>query len=154
MGHKPTYEEFAQRVKEPEEMQRGRNTTTRIFEEFTNASTEGLGIADLDGRITFANPALGRMLGGDPNDLVGTNVRDYYLKKYLGNLEKNVLAAVDMKVPQKVEMSLVSVQGKKTEVMQSVFLIHDEQGDPHYANVITDITDRKQAEEELIRQAP
>jgi PAS domain S-box-containing protein len=52
------------------------------------------------------------------------------------------------------ELPLVSIDGKVTSAIQSIFLISNEKGEPLYlANVITDISERKKAELQLYRNA-
>jgi len=122
-----------------------------IFRKFAENSAQALGMGDIEGNITYANPTLARILGFDrPEDALGTNVRQYYTPEDLPKLEKEVLPTAIEKGYMTIEMSLVSIDGKLTPTIQSVFIIRDESGTPiHFANVITDITDRKLAEEEL-----
>lgn len=124
-----------------------------VFRKFSEASEQALGMADLEGNITYANPTLCRLLGAPrPEAICGTNVANYYLEQDLPTLQNNILPAVIEQGHQEVEMPLVSVDGKATDLIQSIFLIRDDQGNPfRIANVITDITERKRAEEELER---
>lgn len=124
-----------------------------VFRKFAEASEQALGMADLEGFITYANPILCRVLGAQrPQDICGTNVADYYLKQDLPTLQDEILPAVFEQGHQTIEIPLSSVDGKVTEVIQSIFLIRDDQGKPfRLANVITDITERKRTEEELRR---
>jgi PAS domain S-box-containing protein len=49
-----------------------------------------------------------------------------------------------------VEMPLVSVDGRVTPCIQAIFLIRDKNDDPlYFANIITDVSERKKAEEVL-----
>jgi len=122
-----------------------------IFRKFAENSAQALGMEDIEGNITYANPTLARILGFDrPEDVLGTNVRKYYTDKDLPKLENEILPAVVEHGYQTLEIPLRSIDGKLTPVIQSIFLLRDEQGEPLYlANVITDIADRKLAEEEL-----
>ncbi len=122
-----------------------------IFQKFVNASQEGLGIADLEGNITYANRALCRILDEDKIDESFTNnVRNYYLKEDLSRLENEILPSVIKLGHRTVEIPLLSRKGKLTPTIQSIFLIRDEQGEPlYFANVTTNISRLKHAEEEL-----
>jgi PAS domain S-box-containing protein len=124
-----------------------------IFRKFAEASEQALGMADLEGHITYANPTLCRVLGAQkPEDAYGTNVADYYSKEDLPTLREKIIPAVIEQGHQTVEMPLLSADGKVTPSIQSIFLIRDDQGRPfRLANVITDITERKRAEQELAR---
>ncbi len=122
-----------------------------IFRKFAEASEQGLGMADLEGNITYANPTLCRFLGQQkPEDACGTNVSDYYSETDVLRLQNEILPAVIERGHQTMELPLISIDGRFTPAIQSIFLIRDERGDPLcFANVITDITERKHAEEEL-----
>jgi len=53
-----------------------------IFRQFAQSSSQGIGMAGLDGFIFFANHRLGNMLGYEnPDDAIGTNISEYYTKK-------------------------------------------------------------------------
>jgi PAS domain S-box-containing protein len=122
-----------------------------VFRKFAQASEQALGMADLEGYITYANPTLCRVLGVQrPQDVCGTNIADYHLEQDLPMLQNEILPAVIEHGHQTLEMPLLSVDGKVTAVIQSIFLIRDDQDKPfRLANVITDITERKQAEDAL-----
>jgi PAS domain S-box-containing protein len=122
-----------------------------IFRKFAEASEQGLGMADLEGNITYANPTLCRFLGQQkPEDACGTNVGDYYSETDVPRLQNEILPAVLERGSQTVELPLRSIDGRFTPAIQSIFLIRGERGDPLcFANVITDITERKHVEQEL-----
>jgi len=121
-----------------------------IFKLFAEASKEGLGMTDLDGNITYVNSSLANILGAqNPDRLSGTNVRKYYRPEDIPKLEE-VLALVLREGHQAIEMPLVSTESKETPSIQSIFLIKDEKGKPfRLANVITDITELKKAQQQL-----
>jgi PAS domain S-box-containing protein len=118
-----------------------------IFRKFTEASGQGLGMADLEGHVIYANPTLCRFMGEErPDDPVGKHVRTYYAEEDLPMLETEILPAAFEKGQATVEIPLRSLKGEVTPTIQNVFLIRDDKGDPAYlANVITDITGRKRA---------
>ena len=120
----------------------------RIYQTFFESAHEPAGMADLEGSITYANQALCDLLGRD--DLLGTNVREYYSDDDLPTLENMVLPGVLKQGFQLTEIPLQSIDGTLHYVRQSVFRIDDEQGNPKYfANVISDITSHKMEEENL-----
>ncbi len=156
MARKPSYEELEERVKELEEKSREHGKTEEqmaLFRKFTEASGQGLGMADLEGRVIYANPTLCRLMGEEsPEDPIGKNVRTYYSEEELPILENEILPAVFKDGQKTAEISLQSLKGELTPTIQNVFLIRNDKGRPVYlANVITDITERKQAERELER---
>ena len=124
-----------------------------VFKWFSEAAGQALGMAGLDGNITYANAALCRLLGEDTQqDAVGKNVRSYYTERDAEVLEQVVLPMVMSEGQWIGELSLKSSQGRITPCIEAVFLIRDERGEPQYlANVIADISERKQMEDELAR---
>ena len=124
------------------------NSKFKIYQTFFESAHEPAGMADLEGSITYANQALCDLLGRD--DLLGTNVREYYSDDDLPTLENMVLPGVLKQGFQLTEIPLQSIDGTLHYVRQSVFRIDDEQGNPKYfANVISDITSHKMEEENL-----
>jgi PAS domain S-box-containing protein len=126
---------------------------TLIFRYFAEASGQGLGMATLDGDITYVNPTLCRLLGEEkPEDVCHKKqFALYYPHEMRERLKKEVLPAV-MSAGQWVgELGLISIQGKYTPTIENFFLIRDEAGNPLcLADVITDITERKVIEAESV----
>jgi len=156
VARKPTYEELEQRIAELEKKrtERGRaEEQMALFRRFTETSGEGLGMADLQGHVIYANPTLCRFMGEEgPEDPIGKDVRTYYSEKDLPKLENEILPAVFKKGQETAEIPLLSLKGELTPTIQNVFLIRNGQGEPVcLANVITDMTEWKRAEEELKR---
>jgi PAS domain S-box-containing protein len=151
MARKPSYEELEQRVKELESevlKLKEEDKKHKIYQKFFNTTHEPVGMANLDGHITYANQALCDLLG--KKDILGTNVREYYSDEDLPTLETQILPAVLEKGHQVVEMPLRRIDGKKNPVKQSIFRIDDDEDKPLcFANVISDITESKQAKEAL-----
>jgi len=142
----------------------GRDVTERkiaeeqlaIFKKFAEASTQGLGIADLEGRIVYCNNMLchGFLGEEEPQKAFGKHVSYYYDEKSAKKLQEQILPLV-LDIGQWTgEIPLVSVSGKVTEAIQSIFLIRNDKGEPAYfANIVTDITERKQTEQQLHQNA-
>ena len=125
-----------------------------IFQKFAEASEQGFGMADLTGDITYANPALCRLLGEkNPDEAIGKNVRRYYPEEHLKTLEEESLPTVMERGHWTGELDLLSKEGKITNAIQSIFLIRDKSEKPFcIANVITDITEHKQLDRILIHR--
>ncbi len=125
-----------------------------IFQKFAEASEQGFSMADLDGNITYVNPALCRQLGeSKPEDAIGKNVRLYYPEEHRQKLENESLPMVIEKGHWTGELDLLSIQGKITHTIQSIFLIRDKAEKPFCtANVITDITEHKKLDKALIHR--
>ncbi|MHC5076224.1 MAG: PAS domain S-box protein, partial [Planctomycetota bacterium] len=122
-----------------------------IFKKFAEASKDGFGMAELDGKITYINTTLAKIIGEKkPDDVKGKNIRRYYEPKDLPKLEEEIIPAITKQGHQTIEMPLLSKDGKTTPTIQSLFLIKDEKGQPfRLANVVTDITELKNIQQQL-----
>ncbi len=121
------------------------------FRQFADASGQGLGMATLDGQIIYINPALARILGETrPADVLGRQIAQYYADDMLTRLQNEVMPAVQQRGEWLGEMAVTSAQGRVTPTLENYFMIRDEDGVPRYiADVLTDITERKQTEAEM-----
>jgi len=124
-----------------------------LFRRFAEASGQGFGMADLDGRIVYTNPTLLGLLGEDsPEDALGKTFASYYPEELREKLEKEVIPAVMQDGQWAGELALLTKRGETIPTLENFFLVCDERGDPLYlSDVISDISAQKQAEEELKR---
>ena len=127
------------------------NEKLAIFRRFAEASGEGFAMASLDGHIIYMNPALCRMLGEErPEDALGKHFSVYYSEDSHRRGEREIRPAVSQAGYWKDEMPMLSRQGRPIPTWLNTFMIRDERGSPLYlAVVITDITERKAAEDAL-----
>jgi PAS domain S-box-containing protein len=123
----------------------------RIFQRFVEASGQGFGMATLEGAITYVNSTICRMLGAaKPGDLRGTSVYRYYAPETVERLKKEIIPVALSQGQWTGELTLVNAEGEQIPTIENFFVIHDDLGQPlNLANVITDISDLKQAEEAL-----
>ncbi|MCL4201435.1 MAG: PAS domain S-box protein [Pirellulaceae bacterium] len=122
-----------------------------IFKRFVEAATQGFGMADVDGRITYANPYMARLFGSrSPDEVIGTHVSKYYPADYPLRREREIIPALQRGEHWQGELVLVFSDGQMHPTIQTIFPVHDEQGQLfRTAAVVTDITELKRAEEEL-----
>ena len=122
-----------------------------IFRRFAEASGQGLGMATLQGQILYMNQTLCRMLDEDNlEDVYKKEFPEYYPPEFRERLVNEILPKVMSEGQWVGELTLVSTKGKQTPTIESFFLIRDEEGRPlRLADVITDITERKQMEDDL-----
>lgn len=130
---------------------KSREASLALFRHFAEASQDGFGMADLNGRLTYANPAHCRMLGAHESaEIIGAHVRDFCVEEDARELESRILPAVLETGNQTAELRLLSADGTVTPTIQNIFTLRSPQGAPLcFANVITDISARKRAEEAL-----
>ena len=129
-----------------------RNALLARFSGFAEASHFGMGIAELDSRIVYANPALVRMLGeASADDCLGKSLATTYLVGVpASRLQAEVIPALQRNGTWHGELALLAVDGRRVPIEANAFVIRDEHGQPLYLGVIlTDITERKQAKRQL-----
>ena len=157
MAKKPSYEELEQRVKELENeaLERKRveealRESEERFSGFAKASGYGLAMGELSGRLVFGNSAILRIVEEEREaDFTAKTFYQYYSEKDKKLLRTDILPIVMAKGHWKGEIPLLTTKGNLTPTEQNIFLISDEHGAPRMVgNIITDITERKQAEEE------
>jgi PAS domain S-box-containing protein len=148
------HDELEQRVKERTVELAKANESLNIFRKFVEASGEGFGMADLDGTIAYANPALCRLMGEEKlEDVLGKNISAYYPEDYLQRRKDEMIPALLREGDWHTETRVLQRHGKPISVQQTSSLIRDETGNPiRTAVVISDITERKQAEEALAKE--
>jgi PAS domain S-box-containing protein len=121
-----------------------------IMENSANAVVLG----DLNGRLIYGNPVLRRLLGSIPAEEVRRHrfveLFDPEAQKYVAEV---VMPAALKEGIWRGEIEVRHSDGTAFPAEVALFSIRDEQGQPrNIAAVITDITDRKQAEEALRQQ--
>lgn len=119
-----------------------------VFGKFAQAAGQGFFMTDLDGRITYANPAMCGITGcAAPEELIGRNIFDYYENVFKDILDKQIRPVLKRKNTWMGELVFKTDDSRKIDIIQNVFLIRDNHGKALlFATVITDITERKRIE--------
>ncbi len=125
----------------------------RIFKLFAEEAGVGFGMADLEGQITYINNRLCTMAGFvDPCDLTGKSIYNTYLQNHEHRIKNEIIPTIIKKGQWTGEIDLRRSDGKIIHTIENFFMIRNEDDEPMaYALTVTDITDRKQAEEALLR---
>ena len=136
--------DITQRLRAEEELEQ-----LRAFSESTvQTMTEGLVLTDTDGRFTFVNPAAALMLGYMPSEMVDQEVISFLPKD-----QHAIVRRVDEKrskgISDRYELTFLHKDGSRRTVLVS--------GGPRVKGaqfggtlaVLTDITERKNMEEEI-----
>lgn len=127
------------------------NGPMAIFQLFLEASGQGLGMSDLEGRVFFANITLCRLVGREyPEDLYQQDIFAFYAPQSAKRLREEILPLVLQEGQWVGELMLIDQQGKTNPVIENLFLLRDDTGKPLcFATVITDISERIRMEQEL-----
>jgi len=123
-----------------------------MFKSFAETSNQGMGWADIDGNIVYTNSALAKLFGEkDQKVPLGKNVAaTYYPEDEQQRLREKVFPCVFKDGAWSGELMIRQTSGKLIPTQNSLFCIRNEVSEPiFFANIVMDITERKQAEEEI-----
>lgn len=124
----------------------------RRLSEIIRHSVELVNLAELDGTMSFLNGAGGRMLGIDPQEVAQHNILEVIPAPLLDLVHAQLLPTVARGEVWEGDLQYRNIQTNEcTDVHAICFAVKDSKtGRPLYlANVSQDITDRKEAEQEL-----
>jgi PAS domain S-box-containing protein len=122
-----------------------------MFRSAFETAVHGMNLAAPDGKFLAINNALCEMLGYSEEELLATNIQSITYKEDIdGDLASlRALHAGEIHSYQ-LEKRYVHKRGHPIEVLLSVSLIRNSNGEPLYSvGHVQDITERKQAEAEL-----
>jgi PAS domain S-box-containing protein len=114
-------------------------------------SSELIALANLkNGQIIYINPAGARLVGyKKPEEMMGKSVEEFYSSEGLFRLRQEILPIIFKEGVWRGESQLRQLNGNTVFVEQTLFAIPNNQGwTQTIATIITDITQRKQAESE------
>ena len=136
--------DITQRLRSEEELEQLR----RFSESTAQTMTEGLVLTDAEGRFTFVNPAAARMLGYTPAEMIDRQVISFVPKD-----QQAIVRHADEKrskgISDRYELAFLHRDGsRRTFLVSGGPRIQGSQFGGTMA-VLTDITERKQMEEEI-----
>jgi PAS domain S-box-containing protein len=122
-----------------------------VFRRFADSFGRGLGTADMEGRIDYVNPALCRMLGAAaPCDMLGGHISAYCPDPYRRQWDEEIVPSLLNTGQWNGESAVLTRQGRVIPTLANAFVLRNAAGQPlRMAVAITDLTERKQAEEAL-----
>ncbi|NEO86932.1 MAG: PAS domain-containing protein [Spirulina sp. SIO3F2] len=136
-------------ITEREAAQQAKRESRMLLKAVLDNSPEVIYIKDKDGNILLANKEFGRLMNLDPDELIGKHNRELFPPEIADKmLENDRLVMAQDQVIQREE---VAVFGEEViTYLSSKFPLRDDQGNIYgICGISTDISDRKQAEEQL-----
>ena len=129
------------------ELQESEEKLRLMFE----SMTEGIAVSDLDGNIVQVNEAVVRMHGyNDKRELIGRSTLDLIAEKDHAKARENLKRTLEQGYVKNTEYTFLTRDGREFDAELSSAVLKDASGNPTELMAITrDITERKQAEQEL-----
>ena len=126
----------------------------RMLSAMVEQSTEGIAIADLDGRLIFINRAWCNMHGYQGSgELIGKNLAVFHHRKQLENEVIPYNKELILQGSNSGEVGHITKDGKLFPTLMTSIILKDKQGNAYaMAGFAKDITRHKQAEEALNRE--
>ena len=134
-----TYVDITERKRAEEEL--------RIKERAFTSAINAIAIADLQGRLTYVNPAFLRLWGYSLDEVLRMYVIDFW---YPPERAREIIQQIASGVNWEGEMTAKRKDGSLFDAQLSTTLVLDESGQPLYMlGTFVDITERKQVEQAL-----
>jgi len=143
------HDELERRVAERTAEVVAANKELELLRLFANAANQGFGVASMDGFVKYLNPAMCRLLGEQRcEDVIGQHI---FAHGRSPEYMREVFLPTLLREGRWENEGLVRTRdGALVPIWHSSFVLHDDAGQPAYmATVMTDITERKRAEEAL-----
>lgn len=123
----------------------------RRYRDFIENVTDGCVEVDLNGRITFANKAVGTVMGYPIEELLGMDNRRYASPEESKKIFKIFNRVYQTGQPDVInDFTIVDKQGRKRIIELTVSLIHDTKAEPTgFRGTTRDITNKRKAETAL-----
>jgi PAS domain S-box-containing protein len=126
-----------------------------MFKTFAETSNQGMGWADGNGTVVYANPALAKLFGEkDSESLLGKNsTKTYYPEEEQKRMKEEIFPDVLNNGEWSGELNILQTNGEILTSYNSMFIICDQWSeDVFFANIVTDISMQKKNEDLLSKQ--
>lgn len=125
----------------------------QVFRRFAENAGQGFGIAELDGRVTYMNPALLKMAGARGHSAkTSALLFEIFVPEDRKRLLEEVVPELFRQGHWTGDLTLVAAGGLRVPALVNFFVIRDDRGGPKFlAGLITDMTRQKLAEREILR---
>lgn len=121
----------------------------RLFQRLVESATDGIALVNMDGNVTYTNPAYDQMLGYQAGESVGKDANNTVSKRGQGLLQ----AAVEDILRQGQWQGVMEHQhrdGHVLDTLMTAFILFDDSGAPsQIASIIRDVSKQRRAERQL-----
>jgi PAS domain S-box-containing protein len=139
-------------IKEHKRMGENISESEQRFRCLVEGAAVGVCIIDLKGRFTYVNNAMAYLLGYSVQELLGRSFKDFLHPRDRGKIIRLFIKIIGLRrQPQNIEFRVVHKDGHILHLMSKPTRMIINGKAVGFQAIITDITERKQAEEELIR---
>jgi PAS domain S-box-containing protein len=122
------------------------------YRDLVENMSDAIYAVDKDGRISYISPAIERMAGYRPEDVLGRDFREFFLNEQLNQMTRDFRGFLAGE-GQKGEYILLKKSGEPLWVRASSRPIRNGDRVVGFQGILTDITDRKAAEHQLETKA-
>ena len=105
---------------------------------------------DLQGRLLSVNPAICQTLGYDEHELIGKNLIDFMPDADMDELRTGYLQEIAMEGSAKGVFTVQHKKGRQLNLLFQNYMMVEESSNPYIIGFAQDITDRVNAERELL----
>lgn len=114
-------------------------------------SSELISLVTQDGTIVFINEAGARMLGSEPEQVVGKNLKEFMPEHMMKAVETEIIPALVNEGHWEGELQYIALSGRQIDVHAIHFVIKDPETEEvkYMANVSLNITEQKKTQEAL-----
>lgn len=123
------------------------------YRRLIDLSPDAIILSDPESKILMVNEQAIKLYGASEKELIGQNAFDFIVPDDHDRALKNINVLLEKGSIRNIEYSMIRKDGSTYPAELSVAVISDSEGNPtNFIGVLRDITERKKAEEKLIRQ--
>lgn len=146
-------QELEKEVKRRKEVEKTLEKSEKKFRTITEHSQDGIVMVDDKYHLIYVNPRICEIIGYSESELIGRDFRDFLDKESeLPITERYEKRRKGEDIPAAHKLNIVRKDGQKRCLETRATLLEGNQGNVQTIAHIRDITERKQAEEELLEE--
>ncbi|HSC36224.1 MAG TPA: PAS domain S-box protein, partial [Chitinophagaceae bacterium] len=133
------------------EMEEERKKSEKRYRDLFNYSQAMICTHDLTGKILSANPAICQALQYSQEEMTGRNIADFIPKEGKALFDSQYLELIKQNGRAQGVFSVISKSGRKIYLLYQNYKVEEPDSEPYIIGFSQDITERIQAEQELMR---